>query len=70
MRNLKDMTEDEIISNFIEARGLDPTNDELRKSYPLNLIWRAKRGDASALVELLKIGTDTSPLGKIENIGR
>lgn len=61
--NILEMSTEEIVTKFIVERGLDPTDEKIRKRYSPDLIKRFKSGDVSALVEIMRIGVHySSPL--------
>jgi hypothetical protein len=60
-KGISKMTVDEIITRFLEDRGLDPTDKKLRTEYDWELVRKAKAGDSDTLIELVKVGTHYGP---------
>ncbi len=62
-KQIHEMTVEEIITRFIQDRGLDPTDEKFRAEYPPDLVEKARKGDGEAIMKLLKIGGNvrTSP---------
>ncbi len=56
MKRIFEMDSEEIVTRFLEDRGVDATDPKLRSEYDISLVERAKKGDPKAVIELLKIG--------------
>ncbi len=56
MKRITEMSPEEIITNFLQERGADVDDPKLRAQYPLGLVERARQGDHSAVIALLKVG--------------
>ncbi len=53
---ISEMDCEQIITRFLEDRGVDATDPKLRGEYDLSFVEKARRGDPKAVIELLKIG--------------
>ena len=54
-KKINEMTVEEIVTRFLQDRGLDPKNQKFRAEYPPDLVERARKGDGNAIMELLRI---------------
>ncbi len=53
---IHEMTAEEIVTRFIQDRGLNPAEEKLRAEYPPDLVERARKGDGNAIMKLLAVG--------------